>query len=366
MYKRIRSLLFHLEPEVAHQLALQALRLAGNIPLSNWVLTQLFKAPSKPVHAFGLTFKNPVGLAAGYDKNAVAVKGFAALGFGHVEVGTVTPKPQPGNPRPRVFRLLEDEGIVNRMGFPGKGAASVVRSLQSGQRNFALTGGMLRMALEATAAKKQSAPSKPFGDMVLGINLGKNKDTPNEEAVLDYLELLQRFALYADYLAINISSPNTVGLRQLQGRAALESLLTQLHIQRNMEEGTLEKRIPLLVKLAPDLTEQELDDAVDVILATHMDGIIATNTTIAREGLRSMHQGETGGLSGSPLRLRSEAVLSQIVRRVNGRIPIVSVGGIMNPEDAKRRLDLGATLIQIYTGLIYQGPWLVKKIMVEL
>jgi dihydroorotate dehydrogenase len=194
------------------------------------------------------------------------------------------------------------------------------------------------------------------GDLILGINLGKNKDTPNEGAVLDYLELLQNFAPYGDYLAINISSPNTVGLRQLQGRAALEALLTQLDLQRKLEEQKLEKRVPLLVKLAPDLTTSELDDAIEVILNTNMDGIIATNT-------RSMHRGETGGLSGSPLRLRSESVLSHIVKRVDGRIPIVNVGGIMNPEDAKRRLDLGATLIQIYTGLIYEGPGLVKKIL---
>ncbi len=197
------------------------------------------------------------------------------------------------------------------------------------------------------------------------MNIGRNKSTPNEEAVLDYLALLQIFAPLADYLAINISSPNTVGLRQLQGRAALEALLTQLDIQRRMEEKQLEKRIPLLVKLAPDLSEQELDDAVDVILSTHMDGIIATNTTLAREGLASKCREETGGLSGSPLRLRSEAVLSHLVKQVDGKIPIVGVGGIMHPDDAKRRLDLGATLIQVYTGLVYQGPGLVKKILVE-
>jgi dihydroorotate dehydrogenase len=200
---------------------------------------------------------------------------------------------------------------------------------------------------------------------VLGVNIGKNKSTPNEEAVLDYLSLLQIFAPLADYIAINISSPNTVGLRQLQGRDALEALLTQLDIQRKMEEKQLEKHVPLLVKLAPDLSEAELDDAVDVILSTHMDGIIATNTTLAREGLTSRHREETGGLSGSPLRVRSEAVLSHLVKQVDGRIPIVSVGGIMSPEDARRRFDLGATLIQLYTGLVYQGPGLVKKILVE-
>ena len=357
MYPFFRSLLFRLDPETAHQLTLQALRFAGNFPLSNWFLTHLYETPSKPVNAFGLTFKNPVGLAAGYDKDAVAIKGLSTLGFGHVEVGTVTPKPQPGNPRPRVFRLLEDEAVINRMGFPGKGAAFVVKSLRGKQSNSLFGSGLIRLSRDATSA--------PRNNMLLAINLGKNKDTPNEEAVLDYLELLQCFAPYADYLAINISSPNTVGLRQLQGRAALEGLLKQLDIQRKMEEKTLEKRIPLLVKLAPDLSENELGDAVDVILDTHMDGIIATNTTLARDGLRSKHRGESGGLSGSPLRLRSEAALCQIVKRADGKVPIVSVGGIMHPQDAKRRLELGATLIQIYTGLIYHGPGLVKKILVE-
>jgi dihydroorotate dehydrogenase len=363
MYPFFRSLLFRLDPELAHQLTLQAIRFAGNVPPSNWFLTQLYKAPAQPVQAFGLTFKNPVGLAAGYDKDAVAVRGLSTLGFGHLEVGTVTPKPQPGNPRPRVFRLPQDEAVINRMGFPGKGAAFMVRSFNRRQRNLPLTGGMLRMALDATSARPRPAASAPRNSILLGINLGKNKDTPNEEAVLDYLELLQCFAKFADYLAINISSPNTVGLRQLQGRAALEGLLKQLDIQRKMEEKALEKRIPLLVKLAPDLSETELDEALDVILDAHMDGVIVTNTTLAREGLRSKHRGESGGLSGSPLRLKSEAVLCQVVKRVDGKVPIVSVGGIMNPEDAKRRLDLGAALIQVYTGLIYQGPGLVKKIL---
>jgi dihydroorotate dehydrogenase len=365
MYPFFRSLLFRLDPEVAHQLTLQAIRFAGNFPPSRWFLTELYKAPPKPVQAFGLRFKNPVGLAAGYDKDAIGVRGLSALGFGHVEVGTVTPRPQRGNPRPRVFRLPEDEAIINRMGFPGRGAALMVKSVRGAQSESLFGRGMLRQALDATSAKPRLT-SKPRRDIVLGINLGKSKDTPNEEAVLDYLELLQCFAPYADYLCINISSPNTVGLRQLQGRAALESLLTQLDIQRKIEEKALEKRIPLLVKLAPDLSEQELDDAVGVILGTHMDGIIVTNTTLARDGLRSTPRGESGGLSGSPLRLRSEAVLCQVVKRVEVKIPIVSVGGIMNPEDAKRRLELGATLIQIYTGLVYAGPGLVKKILVQL
>jgi len=255
MYPFFRSLLFRLDPETAHHLTLQLMRLGSLEPIHS-ILRAIFSAPSRPVNVFGLTFKNPVGLAAGYDKDAVAIKGLSALGFGHIEVGTVTPKPQPGNPRPRVFRLPEDEAVINRMGFPGNGSAFVVGNLK--RSNF-----------------RTFKPS----NIVIGINIGKNKDTPNEEAVLDYLELLQCFASYADYLAINISSPNTVGLRQLQGRVALEGLLTQLHAQRRFEEKKLDKRLPLLVKLAPDLSENELDEAVDVILGTHMDGIIVTNTT---------------------------------------------------------------------------------------
>jgi dihydroorotate dehydrogenase len=356
MYPFFRSLLFRLDPEAAHQLTLQAIRFAGNFSLSRWFLTQLYKAPAKSVQAFGLTFKNPVGLAAGYDKDALAIRGLATLGFGHLEVGTVTPRPQPGNPAPRVFRLTEDKALINRMGFPSLGSEFVQKQL-----NSSLRGGALEKIIPR--ARKNTQKSIKKGNVILGVNLGKNKETPNEEAVLDYLELLQCFAPYADYLAINISSPNTIGLRQLQGRAALEGLLTQLHAQRQFEEKNLDKRLPLLVKLAPDLSEKELDEAVDVILDARMDGIIVTNTTLAREGLRSAHWGEAGGLSGSPLRLRSESVLCQAVKRVNGRVPIVSVGGIMSPEDAKRRLELGATLIQVYTGLIYQGPGLVKKIL---
>ena len=202
--------------------------------------------------------------------------------------------------------------------------------------------------------------------IILGVNIGKNSATPNEQAVLDYLELLQNFAPLADYLSINVSSPNSVGLRALQGREALEALLTQLHAQRLLEQAAIKRQLPLLVKLAPDLTEAELDDALDVILRTHMDGVIVTNTTLARDGLRSMSQTESGGLSGGPLRPRSEDILRKTVRRLDGAIPVVSAGGIMSPEDAKHRLDMGATLIQLYTGLVYRGPGLVKQIVKSL
>ena len=358
MYSRFRSLLFRLDPETAHTLTLNLLRFSGALAPLNWVLTQVYKAPPKPVQAFGLTFKNPVGLAAGYDKDGIAMRGLTALGFGHIEIGTVTPKPQPGNPRPRVFRLLEDEAVINRMGFPSRGSEFVQLRL-----NPSLKSGWIERLIGFVPRKR--VVHRPLSS-ILGVNLGKNKDTPNEEAVFDYLALLQNFAPYADYLTINVSSPNTVGLRQLQGREALEGLLTHLHQQCLIEQKQLEKRVPLLVKLAPDLTESELDDAVDVILRTRMDGIIATNTTLERGELRSKYRDEAGGLSGSPLRARSEAVLCQIVKRVEGKIPVISVGGIMCPEDAKRRLDMGAALIQLYTGLIYRGPGLLNAIVTSL
>ena len=359
MYSFFRPILFRLDPEVAHQLTLYALRIGGIEPIHS-ILRVMYSVPSKPVQAFGLTFKNPVGLAAGYDKDAVAIKGLTALGFGHLEVGTVTPKPQPGNPKPRVFRLLEDEAVINRMGFPSHGSEFVQKQLNPALRKklqFRIT---FSNRIDTT---KDKVAAIGKGDTILGINLGKNKATPNEEAVLDYLDLLQSFAPYADYLTINISSPNTVGLRQLQGREALSGLLSHLHTQRQLEEAQLNKKIPLLVKLAPDLNDEELEDAVGVILDKGMDGIIATNTTLARAGLSSKQQSESGGLSGSPLGGRSEAVLSRVVKLVNGKVPIVSVGGVMNPDDAKKRLALGASLVQVYTGLIYQGPQLVQQII---
>jgi dihydroorotate dehydrogenase len=373
MYQILRPLLFRMETERAHALTLNLLRVAGNTPPMRWLLSQVYKAPVKPVDAFGLTFKNPVGLAAGYDKDGRAIRGLAALGFGHIEIGTVTPRPQPGNPSPRVFRLVDDEAVINRLGFPSRGSEFVQMqlnpSLQISLVERIVGFARRKHVFTVRAAKHGGMPvrdGKKITSSILGVNLGRNKDTPNEEAVLDYLALLQNFVQYADYITINISSPNTAGLRDLQARDALESLLTHLHQQRLLEQKGLQRRVPILVKLAPDLTESQLDDAIDSILRTGMDGIIVTNTTLSRDGLRSVHRRESGGLSGKPLRARSETVLHQTVKRANGALPIVSAGGIMNPEDAKRRLEMGAVLVQFYTAMIYRGPGLVKEIVKSL
>jgi dihydroorotate dehydrogenase len=355
------SILFNLDPESAHRLTLTALRVAGGIAPARWLLRLLYYTPSKPVTAFGVTFRNPVGLAAGYDKDAVAVRGLAVLGFGHIEVGTITPLPQEGNPRPRLFRLVEDEAIINRMGFPSRGSAYLQKQLSPGPRGNWIND-MLGIRSRAPSASNPRALRLTAGSKI-GVNLGRNRDTPNEQAVLDYLELLQTVGQHADYVTINVSSPNTAGLRDLQSAAALEALLSQLHAQRRMEQERIKRRLPLLVKLAPDLTESELDEAVDIIVRTRMDGIIVTNTTTARGELASAERDEQGGLSGAPLAARSEQVLKSVVRRLAGTLPVVSAGGIMSPDDARRRLDLGAALIQVYTGLVYRGPGLVRSIV---
>ena len=335
MYPFFRSLLFRLDAEQAHSLTLQLIRLAGVLPGLREGLTAFFAAPPHPVQAFGMTFPNPVGLAAGYDKDGLGWRGLACLGFGHIEVGTVTVRPQPGNPRPRLFRLEDERGLINRLGFPGKGADFVVPRLQG---------------------------PRPAG-LVLGVNLGKSKDTPLEEASEDYLTLLRIFAPLGDYLAINVSSPNTAGLRRLQGRDSLQSLLGGLAVERRMQEARLGRHVPLLVKLAPDLTDEALEDALDVILSTGMDGIIATNTTVERTGIVSPLGMETGGLSGAPLRQISTTMIRKICQRTAGRLPIIGVGGIDSPHSAREKLEAGACLVQVYTGMIYQGPGIVKKIL---
>ncbi len=334
LYDLLRPAVFGLDPERAHALSIRAMRRVGDsAPLRAAVSAAFRPARSRPVEAFGLTFPNPVGLAAGYDKDGEAWRGLACLGFGHVEVGTVTPEPQPGNPRPRVFRLVEDRSLINRMGFPGRGAAWVARRLTGRER----------------------------GALVLGVNIGKQKTTPLEEAAHDYEELMDVFAPLADYLAVNISSPNTPGLRRLQERGFLEALLGAVASRRTELAERLGRRVPVLVKLAPDLDDSQLDAALEALEATAMDGVIATNTTLDRGGLASPLAGEEGGLSGAALSARANLMVATIHRRTGGRIPIVGVGGIMTPDDALARVDAGATLVQLYTGMVFAGPGLVSR-----
>jgi dihydroorotate dehydrogenase len=340
MYQFFRPLLFHLDPERAHYLTLQILRLTGKSTTLCKLISKLFEPPLKPVKAFGLTFRNPVGLAAGYDKDGIAWRGLACLGFGHIEIGTVTPQPQPGNPKPRLFRLPNERALINRMGFPGKGGGFVSHQFHDPWDN----------------------------KVVLGVNLGKNKETSLDSAVEDYVFLLRRFALLADYLVINVSSPNTVGLRRLQSRKYLENLLRTLDKERRILTSGIENPIPLLVKLSPDLTISELDDALEIIMNVGLDGVVVSNTTIRRDILSegSIGKGvskEMGGLSGAPLKKISTEMIDWIYKQSGGKLPIIGVGGIMNAEDAQEKLNVGASLVQIYTGLVYAGPSLVKQIV---
>lgn len=337
MYQHLRPFLFRLEPEHAHNVTVALMRAAGALPPVAALLRTQFQPAHSPamVRAFGLTFANPLGLAAGYDKDGLAWRGLAALGFGHIEVGTVTVRPQGGNPGPRVFRIPESEAVINRMGFPNRGAEFVARRL----------GG-----------------PRPAG-LVLGVNIGKNKDTPLEEAAADYTSLIHTFAPLADYLTVNISSPNTPGLRALQAGPALEALLRDLRSARLSVSHRLGRNVPVLLKLAPDLTPHQLVEAVGAIRQSGMDGIVLSNTTLRREGLKSAVAQESGGLSGRPLRRQATEMLERVVGLTGGRFPIIAAGGVMSAEDALEKLDAGATLVQVYTGLIYRGPSLVKAIL---
>jgi dihydroorotate dehydrogenase len=336
MYPIIRPILFRLDPERAHDLTLSLIRWAGMFPPAYAVLRRMYEVadPRLEVETFGVRFKNRIGLAAGYDKNGVAVRGLSALGFGHIEVGTVTLQRQMGNPRPRVHRIPEAHALINSMGFPNEGVDALSIPL-------AKTGDYRRR-----------------GSARVGVNIGKSKDTPIECAAEDYCTLFRQVYQQADYVAINVSSPNTLNLRQLQARAAMEQLLEAVTQVRD----SLSPRVPLLVKIAPDLTESEVDDVLGAIALAGIDGIIATNTSVGREGLPARCQELKGGLSGAPLRARSTDVIRYIARRTAGKLPIVGVGGIASPDDAIEKLDAGASLLQVYTGLVYAGPGLAKHI----
>jgi dihydroorotate dehydrogenase len=327
MYPVIRSLLFRFDPEDVHSLVLILIRWAGLIPPSYALLRALYgyDDPRLEVEVFGVRFKNRVGLAAGYDKNGVGVRGLSALGFGHIEVGTVTRGPQAGNPRPRVHRVIEAGALINSMGFPNDG-------------------------VDALRIRR--------GDARVGINIGKSKETPIEHAAADYCALLEQVYRQADYVTLNVSSPNTLNLRRLQARETIEELLKAVVEARN----GLQPRVPLLVKIAPDLTEAEVDDVLGAVALAGIDGIIATNTTISRAGIPARYADLPGGLSGAPLRQRSTELVRYIAQQTAGRLPIIGVGGIDSPDAAREKLDAGASLVQVYTGLVYAGPGLVKAI----
>ena len=336
--KLLRPFLFTQDPEKAHEYAGLSLRILSRLtPVRRFMELCNQCKGSAPVQLFGLHYPNAVGLAAGMDKNARLWRAAGALGFGHVEIGTVTRLRQPGNPRPRIFRYPEQQAIINRMGFNNDGAEIIARRL------------------EKTCNRDRRS-------IVLGINIGKSRTVPLDEATADYLGSFQLLADYADYIAINVSSPNTPDLRQLQGERFLPALLKTLreaNLERSSKLGV--KLVPLLVKISPDVSFQEIDDILSTILDLEIDGIIATNSTLARPGSFSEVK-EVGGLSGKPLRERSLEVIKYIYRTTDGKLPIIGVGGIDGPETAIRSLDAGASLVQIYSGMIYKGPFLAGEI----
>ncbi len=331
LYSPLRSLLFTLPPEIAHHFTLHSLNTLHHLNLSKHFFG---KSPHAPCTVMGLNFPNPVGLAAGMDKNAEYIDSLAALGFGFIEVGTVTPRPQAGNPSPRLFRLPAARAIINRMGFNNHGVNRLLDNVQKARFSG-----------------------------ILGINIGKNFDTPLEKAVDDYLIALHKVYAHADYVTVNISSPNTPGLRQLQQGDELDCMLNALKQAQQELADQHNKYVPLAVKIAPDLSEAELTVIADKLLAYNIDGVIATNTTLSRVGVENWpYANEKGGLSGAPLLARATEVVQQLSAALQGKIPIIAVGGVMSGADAQEKFKAGASLVQIYTGLIYRGPVLVKEI----
>jgi len=335
LYATLRPLLFALEAESAHGLTLYALGVAQRSELMRWVAQP---PAALPMRVFGIDFPNPVGLAAGLDKNGAHLDALGALGFGFIEIGTVTPRPQPGNPKPRLFRLPEHEAIINRMGFNNDGVDALVRNVES--------------------AKWRG---------VLGINIGRNKDTPNERAADDYLACLERVYPLASYITVNVSSPNTPGLRDLQQGDSLQRLIGVLMDARERLAARHGARKPVLLKIAPDLDDAQMDAVAEALAGSGIDGLICTNTTIDRSGVSgALHADEAGGLSGKPLFERSTAVLRGMAQRLGDKIPLVGVGGVLTGSDAADKVSTGAALVQIYSGLIYRGPWLLTECVEEI
>ncbi|QUP55425.1 quinone-dependent dihydroorotate dehydrogenase [Ralstonia syzygii] len=333
LYPLARPLLFSMDPEDAHHFTLNQLKRAYALGLSGCIGARV--AP-QPRTVMGVTFPNPVGLAAGLDKDGAYIDALGALGFGFIEVGTVTPRAQPGNPRPRMFRLPAANALINRMGFNNGGVDAFVRSVQ--------------------ASKWREAGG------VLGLNIGKNADTPIERAVDDYLHCLERVYPYANYVTVNISSPNTKNLRQLQGASELDSLLGTLRGAQQRLADQHKRYVPVVLKIAPDLDDDQIANIADALLRHRMDGVIATNTTIRREAVAGLpHAEEAGGLSGQPVREDSTRVIRALRGLLGDAVPIIGVGGILAGEHAREKIDAGAQLVQLYTGLIYRGPGLVAE-----
>ncbi|WP_411274895.1 quinone-dependent dihydroorotate dehydrogenase [Daejeonella sp.] len=335
MYQLIKPLLFKFDPENIHHFVTGGLRRASRIWGVKPFLKNAFQLDDKRLEreVLGLKFKNPLGLAAGFDKNADFIEDLAGFGFGFIEIGTVTPLPQPGNEKPRMFRLPDDEALINRMGFNNQGVDVVAHRLRALDRK----------------------------GLIIGGNIGKNKQTPNEDALGDYIKCFDQLFDVVDYFVVNVSSPNTPGLRELQEKEPLKNILNSL--QHRNRKNDISR--PILLKIAPDLSDSQLDNIIEIIKETNIAGVIATNTTISREGLLSPESlsKETGGLSGKPLRKRSTEVIRYLSEKSGKAFTIIGVGGIHSPEDAIEKLNAGATLIQIYTGFVYEGPGLVKRIL---
>lgn len=341
MYQLFKPLLFALSPEAAHRITFQLLDLAAAFPPTRWWMRSMFCHAEKKLErqVFGLSFPNPVGLAAGFDKDGKHIPGLACLGFGFIEVGTVTPLAQDGNPQPRLFRLPKDKALINRMGFNNEGLDALVENLKNLRQQGTLNG------------------------TLIGGNIGKNKVTPNETAVNDYLICFDKLFPWVDYFVVNVSSPNTPGLRELQEKEPLTRLLNLL--QEKNRAQTSPK--PILLKIAPDLTDSQLDDIADIVRATGLAGVIATNTTISRADLNTSESEIAaigmGGLSGVPVRERATAVIRYLRQKLGKEVAIIGVGGIDSAQSAQEKLAAGADLVQVYTGLIYEGPGLVKQIL---
>ena len=331
-YSIAQKIMMRIDPEKVHDWVLGFFHKTGN-SLFNRFYSQ--KVKSDPIEVMGITFPNCVGLAAGLDKDGEAIDAFHKMGFGHIEVGTVTPKPQPGNPKPRMFRVKEEEAIINRMGFNNKGVDNLVENLKARRSNI-----------------------------LVGVNIGKNKDTPLDEGKHDYLTCMEKVYPHAAYITVNISSPNTPGLRSLQYGELLNELLSELKVKQSVLTEDHGRYVPLALKIAPDLSEKEIDSIAVSLLENKFDAVIATNTTLDRQGIRGLqHAEENGGLSGCPLFHSSTAVIAKLHSKLQKRIPIIGVGGINNAHDAQMKFEAGADLVQIYTGFIYQGPVLIKQII---